>query len=1079
MATATADGRMRDSVADENPDLTRKRQKLSEELESSSSSPLSLNGSAIVEALPPDGRGTSAQNAIEVHDDHSMASPATPFLHGLHLDPTTRPPPTAQLQRFLDQLLSDRHVHPDAFVRLSAWLRVHLDNTKDESLAFWQDGYTREIQFFTKLAEVSVNIFRNGGDIFPRFPDAMRDELETSVASFFNDLATLSTRMVIILPRMFDRAPGRRDSAQGNSQQTIPFLWYTQTLAQILVLYDTWLTSPQDKFDFNPQEIARRQQRRFSRNSAAVLALTNLLQRLAESPNKIENAWGGIHAILLVLKALWSIDGTNAIAATDQAMATMHRLLLPAICVMGPRAVPADCHELLIKTACKSLTLLARHADIDQSAALYKEYIESDGDALLVHSAETSLETALQALGKDNPDTLIGLLRTAWTLQALRTYIFSSIMDVRSSGILQLSKLLLQLYNGLKNSPEGFDHPILQYVGRFMRTNELTKYIFGPESHASLISHSQNIIGFLAATFLYTDNETDLIWAACTMSVEAEFVKASFGVLAELCRYLDLDHLLYLAKKYAITSPDKLGKDAVDTLTDLFQKVQLKNEGTQDQDRRLSTAFISIDILYKTQSSEDNSSVVQLRETARTELLRFTTTEYSPDDRAQIYKHCLPSLLKPDDRTTTSIEIMLLFLNSPIVCVYEPQHLLSVVSVGALVDELGHFVQTRRNSALQADNATIPAIQSRINAIVRLQALPEVSRSESTWTTFSDYTIGKLAVNNVTRDCAWRTLSNMESPQNAVGDTASAMLRHCREAAIGLPLEFLTPTLLGVYGGALRQASMSSDFKDDYCIVLQDPIWRKLVRTAESTAYPEVSGLARSIVCDVLFEYPYMYSDKSRVAKCHAEFANVQMGRIQKSFLALAGSTDESKAQDVIQKVDLLADVFRRSRKAGAAYAASPVLDISLATEPVDELFHCRLHIYGAGQVQPKLCRLHVKASTKLSELSSKLPDITGAGVNRIIISGQALDVEAHGNWQMSQLGIGTEGNASDVISVCPKHTFQSDVGKLLAPTGEVETELLAQFDELEKLLEAPEEIAKKVCPTPAARFTNSSAHIP
>lgn len=1071
MATANLDGRTRDSVADENSDLTRKRQKLSEELESTT--PLPVDGSGSAEALTPNEGGTSVHNATALHNgnnttnmnhNNNMASASASFLDGFNIGNDPRISPVAQLQTVLDQL-PNSHIQPKLFIKLSIWLGGHLKETKDKSLTVWQEGYTVEGNFFSLLADLSINILRHGGEIFRRFPVALFEQLKMSLATFVDDLATLSTRIILILPQVIDRATGRRDSSAHHpkSQHTIKLLRYVHVLAQILVLYDTRLAYVKETFDFDPESTATYQRGKMSSDSAFMSAVSNLLQRLAETHNEIDSAWEGINALLHLLNALHTTAGIDAVGDIDQAMMVIHCRLLPAICTMSPRALPTDCHEVLIQTAGKMLTLLAQRADLDLSVAIYTQYIKSDSDALLADSMVTSIGRALHELSNEKTQTLVGLLRTAWNLQALKMYIFSSIMDVRSSGVLQLSALLLQLYSTLRTSPNGLNHPILQYAGRFMRANELTKYIFGPESHASLISHSQNIIGFLAATFLYTDVETDLIWAACTTSVEAEFVKASFGVLAELCHYLDLDRLLYLVKKYANTSPERLGKDAVETLADLFQSVQLKTGVTQDQDRRLTTAFISIDILCRLRSANHSPSMTQLRDTARKELLRFTTAEHTADDRIQIYRRCRSILLKRGDCTTTSIEILLQFLDSSTVCLMEPQNLLSVVSVGALIEELIHFVDTCRTSGAQADTSAEYAIECRINAIVCLQALTEVPESVLIWTTFSDYTIGKLAVNNTTRDCAWRTLTTITSFKSVVGATAGAILRHCREEAISLPLDFLTPTLLGVFGNALRQSSESSHFQDDYSIVLRDPIWLKLVRVAESPNFQEASALARKIVCDILFEYPGMHCDNSGVAKCHADFARTQIESIRQNFLTLAGSSAEKEAQDIIQKIDLLADVFRRSICHGATSRTELASDVFLAKDSTAVAFTCRLEVYVGGQAQPKLYHLQVTSTTKLSELVRKLPEITGADANRIVISGKVIDLDSQGDCQMSQLGIGLEAQASGVISVCPVHTIKSDIGLLFRPADEVEAEILAQYAELEKLLDGPEKVAQKV----------------
>jgi ubiquitin carboxyl-terminal hydrolase 34 len=640
-------------------------------------------------------------------------------------------------------------------------------------------------------------------------------------------------------------------------------------------------------------------------------------------------------------------------------------------------------------------------------------------------------------------------------------------MDVRSSGIAQLSRLLLLLYNKYKTSHEGFEHPILQYVGRFMRQNELTRSIFNPDTPASLVSLSQHIIGFLAATMLYTEAETDVIWNACTTSVEAEFVKASFGVLSELCRYLDLDHLLYLARKFAETSPNKLGKDAVYTLSDLFQKVQLRSGDTadEDQERRLTTAFVSLDILYKANDAEDTFSTKQLCDTARIELLRFATPKYNAHDRLKIYQRCVPKLLQPADGSTTSIDIILLFLDSAIVCKQESQDLLGLLSVGTLVDELSYYVKTCQPGPSRSEKSINAAIHCRIEAIIRLLALPVVSNSEprmqeSTLATFTDCAVGRLAISNAARNCAWRTAAGMGAFADAIGSTANGILAHWLKEANALPSEILTPIALHLQGNVLRRRSEDQILRNHFSLVLQDDTWKQLVRTAESTACPATSGLARDTLCDVLFDYPVKYSEMFNASQCHADFARQQIYGICGRFQALARPPGEAEIQNIIQRIDLLAEVLRRSKQSADAFKISTMQEISLIRESPGDLLHCTLQVYGAGQVEAKTFRLHFDASTKLAELASRIPGMTGANANRLIIGGQEMDCKSQADLPMFALGI---GDKAGVIYICPKHTLQSDIRTVLTPTGEVEKQLVAQYDQLEKLLDGPEEIAQKV----------------
>ena len=143
---------------------------------------------------------------------------------------------------------------------------------------------------------------------------------------------------------------------------------------------------------------------------------------------------------------------------------------------------------------------------------------------------------ALGTLSEQDHAIRASLLRAAWTMQALKDFIFSSIMDIRSCGIFSFC---VELQTWSRDYANHRAHPVLQYATRYIKQKNLTSYIFGAESHASIINGSRDIVTFLASFGGYTNLETDVIWQACTTSVESVFSKASFAVLDGLLHLLD------------------------------------------------------------------------------------------------------------------------------------------------------------------------------------------------------------------------------------------------------------------------------------------------------------------------------------------------------------------------------------------------------------------------------------------------------------------------------------------------------------------------------------------------------------
>ncbi|KAK4503083.1 hypothetical protein PRZ48_006510 [Zasmidium cellare] len=1048
MASANTDPAWaRDEAADANPDLTRKRQRLSEETETS---PLSTDGDVVIEALPPDEIGTSFDNAIALDDDTTMP----PFSETFILAPEVAMSAAGQFN-WLCERAAGLPIDGSIFRALASWLTEHLDQTRDHD--FFLDSYVDEHEFFGKLGQACSAILERQEDLLEpkeiqRYGVAA---LTRSADDFVDAVYELSSRVLRVLPSFVDSTIARRDSGQvSKTRQHLDLLSYVVILAQTLTYHraNQVLGFFSASLDFKSVSSGKRRRNEFAKQLESMGSLLDLLKKLAQCHREITNAWDGIDATLRIFNAVGLPSDDDERAVMDLA----HLYILPVICEKHPRALPDNFHELAMTLSTCLLKRLATNADAAGCATLYESYIKSENDALMMESShDAGVVDLLQSVSGGDHATLVELLTTAWTLARLKSFIYSDIMDVRSCGITLLSQKLLELYNEHRSGHDNFEHPVLQYVARFMRANELTKYIFGPNSHASLVNHSQNIIGFLAATFAYTNLESDIIWHACTNSVETEFVKASFTVLADLSRYLDLDHLLYLANKYAVTPPSKLGKDAVESLTDLFQKVQIKSSELNDHKHRLATAFISMDIMMRVANVHDQAPLLQLRNTARNELSRFATPAYNKDDRAQIFSRCIPNLLHANEHATTSVEIIAMFLP----CIQTPQEsleLLDMLPVQAVVEEVGQYVTSWREAEDPSRNATaIPGLQTRLDFVVRLMSLPGTNPDEQVRASLFRYTVGDMGLNNVARDLCWGALLRFLSFPELAAVSHSLITHFLEKEAFQLDLRFMTPQLIKLFGHSLQTQVKQNATPDDDSHILEVPAWQKLVQAAESVDVPQVSQPATYAICDMLFNQ-LGHSEGARLAaaKCHSDFARQQISHICDDFVNL----DTVGSAAICQKISLLDAVLQKSRQSASSFTPGLDTDLCLATQPADELFQCMTQVYCGGHGQPKSYRLQANRTTTVLELQARLSAITGAAENRIIVGGKAIDLETQSKEPLATLGV----QASGGILISPKHTMDSDLSIVLTPPGTVEQEVLTHFDDLERLLDGPDDVAQK-----------------
>ncbi|KAM3417014.1 hypothetical protein BST61_g8597 [Cercospora zeina] len=1035
----------RDHVADANPDLTRKRQRLSEELEAS---PNPSDDSVVVEALPPDevDLTQSISSAIELQNDNSMDR----FSSTLHLDSNSRTIPAIDQINYLISSVNveQSQLLPIYFDRLGIWMETHLARVPSDSSSL-RERYLDDAEFFSQLGVLCSSIFQHQGALFPEGNAKSHgfDALGEGLRRFTKATVALAHRLLLCLPSILDSAVSRRDSAQtAKTRQHVPMLCWVQLLAQTVALYGAFSlrTYCHHRLGFNPVLAAEVWQREFP--STTLTALSQLLHGLSQHHREIDNAWLIMDAILRIVLSL----DLPVSKEVDRILATCHLTLLPLVCGKHSRALPEGFHQMIVEVSQKLLTIIIQPADIQGIASLYRQYVKSDHDGLLSeHRRDDESLALLQDTSEHNEETLKALIVASWVLQAYRSYIFSEIMDVRSNGLSLLSARLRQIFHNYKVADGGIDHPMPQYASRFLRTNEVTKYIFGPDSHASLVKHSQDVIGFLAVTNAYTEFETDIIWNSCTNSVEGEFAKAAFLVLTDVTRYLGLDSLLYLAKKYTTTEPIKLGQDAVESLTELFQKVHLKAESELDSSQRLATAFISIDIMMRVDATTQTPMSAQLKQTAKLELHRFTqSTQSEAQDRVEIFRRCVPHIVESTRHATTCIEIMVMFLHDD-----KPgdeiQDLLGLLSINDAVNEMVCYVSEHRiPSTVQFQEYDVVAMDARLELLLRLLECAGAMPHDELAKLIFDHTVGDLAIcNNDARDRAWRAFSR------ATPVARQLLLHWLRVDVMDLSPQYTTQALLDLLYQKLEQNGQADE---EFSQILDLTDWMKLVQVAESPWH--VSAMAHGLICRILFILAEKQVSKTSILAFHTKFAERQIRRACERS-ASVGLHESEGVADVVGKIGLLQSVLNCSKQHAAPYGRTQYPDILLDGETQDSVLQYTLEIQGVGHHHPRMVTVRASADAKVSELVSRLPDITGAASHRMIVAGHEIALESRADSLLSDLGVQSAG----VIAISPKHNISSDVCKVLTCTGAIEQQILEHHDELEELLDAAPPIAAKV----------------
>jgi ubiquitin carboxyl-terminal hydrolase 34 len=1063
MATASNDSsRHRDPVVDANPDLTRKRQRLSEE--ALSTTPPSSNNSVVVGTVEIEVSGPTVDpsDLILEHGSIKMEKYSDSFdpLAGTKFADV---PPLDQIHTLIRHLDARRYLPPKVFENLTSWISQHIEQSQDDPLQ--QTVFLNDQEFFGGLGQL-LCIILSSEDLFAT--DAILDfgqvALTNLITRFLRLTFKLSTCVVACLPGVVKATIARRDSAQIRGQQRVDLLWHVQVIELVLsARKETTLIDLQIRLE-QPQRRMHGSSAGFCLDSQTIDDILQLLQTLCQCHRDIALTWPTIGAILGIVQV---IDLTS-FERTESFMEAAHRYIHPTIRGKHPRALPDGFHEKFV-TASQSIleTLLrARPTEIHE---LYRHFVQSDGDALLPQSTpDQSWIQSLRTTCHHEDGIAIEILTTCWVLEALKSFIFSDIMDVRGCGIIQLGKRLVELHKAAQLTAFRLDHPVVQFVARFLRSNEFTKYIFGPNSHANLISHSQNIFGFLAATYAYTDVDTDIIWNACTTSVEAEFVKASFDVMVDVIHHLEWDRLLYLATKYIHTAPEKLGKDAVDSLEHLLKKLASTRNHQPGSQGHLATAFLSVDILKQHYARHESKASPELCHIAMAELTRFAYGDrYSTSDQIQILEQCMPDLVKPSEHALASAVVVVLFFKHA-QNADKYHQLANPTMISAVAADLTEYIDRCRETLPTLSALCMACTSYRIEVVLRLLAVSDIEIDQDMMGDFFNHCFAGLAVNTMARNDAWARLHSLAleaAPPYFHAFMRKFLANLFRNEVPKMAPQDFSPPLMDMLFRELVTETQTRDLRLEFDRLLELPMWSKLVEVAELAREPELRGIALTNLSSILFDMPCMKHPLeivgSTVESCHTKFVRERIDRLHNSY-ALRESNPTHATQFVAQQLDLLTCILHKSKATASEPDQSRPLEIRLTADDKEADLVFTLELYIGLVAKQKAVTVRAASTTTLADLLAVLPDVTRSTENRIIVKGRELNQET----EATRLLVDIDLQPSYLMAVCPRYSFDNiDIIFTFDQVGTIERELREHYDRLEILLHGPPEIAHKVGP--------------
>ncbi|KAL2832877.1 hypothetical protein BDW59DRAFT_138793 [Aspergillus cavernicola] len=267
-----------------------------------------------------------------------------------------------------------------------------------------------------------------------------------------------------------------------------------------------------------------------------------------------------------------------------------------------------------------------------------------------------------------SPRLLPSLVFHGWRFDVSRKHILDGRMELRVLGVDRMQHDLVDVYQQyIRNDPSvGIHSPVVQFLLKLLRESRIVEYIVGVGSHPQLIAVSSNIVGFLAITFTYTDNDTDTIWKTVTDSPDPRMVSEVLGMLGKTfaLQMANFSALLYLCSKLSELPLTRFDPRMVEFCEQLFHYLR---EKYSDRDEPLDISSVDVRPLHlcvrlirESAATEDLTvdNKALLQKFAASQLSFLMDIGLSDVDKIDIYERCIQDIAERNRFSVGSIQAL-------------------------------------------------------------------------------------------------------------------------------------------------------------------------------------------------------------------------------------------------------------------------------------------------------------------------------------------------------------------------------------------------------------------------------------
>ncbi|KAF7594517.1 hypothetical protein BBP40_008964 [Aspergillus hancockii] len=678
-------------------------------------------------------------------------------------------------------------------------------------------------------------------------------------------------------------------------------------------------------------------------------------------------------------------------------------------------------------------------------------------------------------------DESASIIFYGWKFAALKKHILDGRMELRVHGMETMQGDLVNVWRQyIQNDPTGTEHPVVQYLVRFLRENEIVEYIVSIDSHPQLISRSGNIVGFLVVTSTYVDTDTDTIWKAVTESPDPRTVSE---ILRMLTRTFHMHlptspALLYLCTKLLDLPLARFDSRMVDFCEQLLHQVREKHSERHQllDEPHVDAVPLRLCVrLIRESAAADDLSVEHkalLQRFSSSQLTLFMDVGLSEMDKMETYERCVQDLAEMNQFTVGSIQAL-----NALIPNYDTQEIRKLAMdfdmTRLLIKEMAHTVGMNQTDFTESFSRN--GFLSRVHLLARIiDKVPDSITAD----------LG---------DILWRKVlmskSLVQQGRRALWDTLCGLTRHSTksnpfiERCIHVYLSGLSPAE-GYFFEVLSFAKQAINYEvrfnpppiagDNEVITIpgMDRIWDFILTAPPGSIETDATSFAIEVYLD---HNIIRRSPRSAVEATHVALVDRCVDQLKSAASMLKSSraqgtngvsepmateTSGQRPEELrFSRSLLFLRQFLQGLRSRPQYSPPQNSPPGLPGRPVKgELVNIRYQAFD-GSTQSKVRSLQIGDLSTASELVERLVQITGFSKVKTIYSGHRVDFLEKPNLTIRDLKL---NSGLLIVRRDPDSRETALKGRRQSLTS-VDSEVLKHFDDLYDLLGLEDHFAREI----------------